>query len=101
MSDNKLPNQITEKEIQESIDQENKKDPVTPESYAVKDFSPNPVTHHNWRQNGVYLECVSCEHPHGTHIGSTDRLFAGTDEKGNPIFVKPRMQNSPSKQAAN
>lgn len=98
MSDSKLPSQITEVEIQEAIDKDNAKNPIVAESFPVKDFSPNPVTHHSWRQNGVYLECVSCEHPHGTHIGSTDFMFAGINSEGNPIFEKVKIQ-SPSEQA--
>ena len=49
-------------------------------------FIPKGI--HNWRQEGPYLVCRSCEIHHAVYIG-IDKMMVGIDENGNPI-LKPR-----------
>lgn len=46
-------------------------------------FKPNEV--HEWRQQGPYLVCKSCELIHATYIG-IKKILVGIDEKGKPIL---------------
>lgn len=46
-------------------------------------FKPNEV--HEWRQQGPYLVCKSCELVHANYIG-TEKLLVGINEKGQPIL---------------
>jgi hypothetical protein len=48
-------------------------------------FKPNEA--HEWRQQGPYLVCKSCELSHATYIGM-DKILVGLDEKGKPILKK-------------
>lgn len=48
-------------------------------------FKPNEQ--HDWRAQGPYIICKSCELQHAVYIGM-DKLLAGLDEKGKPIFKK-------------
>lgn len=50
------------------------------------EFKPS-LTGHEWRQQGPYLVCNSCELKHSTYIGM-DRLLIGIDAKGKPILEK-------------
>jgi hypothetical protein len=42
---------------------------------------------HEWRQQGPYIVCKSCELQHAVFVGM-DRILTGLDEKGKPIFKK-------------
>ena len=46
-------------------------------------FKPNEV--HEWRQQGYYLVCKSCELLHAVWIGS-DKMLVGLNEIGTPKF---------------
>lgn len=46
-------------------------------------FKPNEV--HEWRQQGYYLVCKSCELIHAVYIGA-NKIIVGIDEKGKPIL---------------
>lgn len=46
-------------------------------------FKPNEV--HEWRQQGYYLVCKSCELLHAVWIGS-DKMLVGLNENGTPKF---------------
>jgi hypothetical protein len=50
------------------------------------EFKPNEQ--HDWRQQGPYIVCKSCELQHAVYIG-VGRLLVGIDDKGRPMF-KPR-----------
>lgn len=50
-------------------------------------FKFEPNEQHDWRQQGPYLVCKSCELHHGTYIG-IDKILTGLDDKGRPILVK-------------
>lgn len=64
-----------EEPLQESID-------FTQPDYV---FTPNEV--HDWRQQGGYLICKSCEIQHATYIGM-EKIMVGTNEKGQPLLKK-------------
>ena len=46
-------------------------------------FSPNE--NHQWRQQGYYLICKSCELQHAVYIGPK-KLLVGLEEDGTPIL---------------
>lgn len=46
-------------------------------------FEPNEV--HDWRQQGPYLVCKSCELNHAVYIGP-QKIMVGIDKKGMPIL---------------
>jgi hypothetical protein len=46
-------------------------------------FIPKGI--HNWRQEGPYLVCRSCEIHHAVFIGM-EKMMVGIDENGNPIL---------------
>lgn len=48
-------------------------------------FKPNEA--HEWRQQGPYLVCRSCELMHAVWIGM-NKLMVGIDEKGKPVLKK-------------
>jgi len=49
-------------------------------------FTPKGI--HNWKQEGPYVVCRSCEIEHAIWIGM-DKMMVGIDEEGRPI-IKPR-----------
>ena len=51
-------------------------------------FSPNE--HHNWRQEGPFLVCKSCDITHSVSIGM-DKILVGFDKKGKPIIKKRQI----------
>lgn len=55
-------------------------------SFEKPDYSFIPNGHHEYRQQGPYLVCKSCELHHGVYIG-INKLMTGIDEQGNPILV--------------
>jgi len=46
-----------------------------------------PQGHHEWRQQGTYLVCKSCEIQHAVWIG-TEKIMVGLNDKGQPILKK-------------
>lgn len=46
---------------------------------------PTVGNKHEWRQRGPYIECSSCESPHGFYIG-INRKLKGLNEEGKPII---------------
>jgi hypothetical protein len=58
----------------------------------VLDFNnPNfvfrPNEHHDWRQQGPYLVCKSCDLEHAIWVGM-ERMLVGLDKKGRPILKR-------------
>lgn len=49
-------------------------------------FTPKGV--HNWKQEGPYVVCRSCEIEHAIFIGM-EKMMVGIDDEGRPI-LKPR-----------
>lgn len=50
-------------------------------------FKPNEQ--HDWKQQGYYLVCKSCEITHAVYIGP-DKMLTGLDDKGKPMLVSRR-----------
>ena len=50
-------------------------------------FEPDALLGHEWRQQGPFLVCKSCELPHALRIGMNKKLV-GFDEEGKPIIEK-------------
>lgn len=50
------------------------------------DYVFKPKEHHEWRQQGPFLICKSCEIEHATHIGMK-KLLTGLNDEGQPILV--------------
>jgi len=46
-----------------------------------------PNEYHDWRQQGPYLVCKSCEIQHAVFVGM-GRVLTGIDDKGRPILTK-------------
>lgn len=53
--------------------------------FTRPDFSFIPKGVHDWRQQGYYLICMSCEIQHAVWIGK-DLMMIGIDEENNPIM---------------
>ena len=51
------------------------------------DFQFEAKEFHDWRQQGPYLVCKSCDIEHATYIGM-GLLLTGIDSEGKPILVK-------------
>lgn len=51
------------------------------------DYEFIPGSYHQWRQQGPYLMCKSCEITHGVYIGM-DKVLTGFDEENQPILKK-------------
>ena len=60
-----------------------------PESEVIDFNQPSyvfkPNEQHEWRMQGPYLVCKSCELQHAVFIGM-GKLLIGIDEKGKPIL---------------
>jgi hypothetical protein len=50
-------------------------------------FEFNPKGNHEWRQQGPYIICKSCELEHASWIGM-ERILIGINEKGQPILKR-------------
>lgn len=50
-------------------------------------YSFVPNDYHEWRQQGPYVVCKTCEIQHATFIG-IDKIMVGINEKGLPILEK-------------
>lgn len=48
-------------------------------------FKFEPNENHDWRQQGPYLVCKSCELTHAVFVGN-EKILVGIDEKGKPIL---------------
>jgi hypothetical protein len=53
--------------------------------FTRPDFLFSPGQFHDYRQQGYYLICKSCEITHAVWIGQ-DRIMVGVDNKGVPIL---------------
>jgi len=51
------------------------------------DFSFIPKGVHEWRQQGYYLVCKSCDLEHAVWIGN-NRILIGINDKGEPILER-------------
>jgi len=54
-------------------------------NFERPDFKFVPKGNHEWRQQGPYIICKSCELQHGIWIGTEKRLV-GLKENGEPIL---------------
>lgn len=52
------------------------------------EFVFTPKGFHNWKQEGPYAVCRSCEVEHAIWIGM-EKMMVGIDDEGRPI-LKPR-----------
>lgn len=66
-----MPNE--EEKLEETLD------------FTKPDYVFNPNGNHDWRQQGPYIICKSCEIEHATWVG-IDKQMVGIDEKGLPIL---------------
>lgn len=75
--------------IDNNSQQENKEEEVKGEveelNFEKPDFVFLPKDNHEWRQQGPYLCCKSCEVEHAVWIG-VEKMLVGLDEKGQPIL---------------
>ena len=53
--------------------------------FTKPDFSFIPKGSHEWRQQGYYIICKSCDLEHAVWIGSK-KILTGINEKGDPIL---------------
>ena len=50
-------------------------------------YSFVPKGRHEWKQEGPYLVCYTCELRHAVHIGMK-KMMVGIDKDGKPILKK-------------
>lgn len=55
--------------------------------FSRPDFTFIPKGNHEWRQQGQFLVCKSCELEHAVNIGP-DKLLVGFDQENKPIIKK-------------
>ena len=67
--------QVSDKQLGEVLDFNN----------PAYTFEPNEQ--HEWRQQGIYLICKSCEITHAVYIGM-NKILVGLDKEGKPILEK-------------
>lgn len=53
----------------------------------IWEFNPDVLSGHEWRQQGPYLICKSCELTHALYIGM-NKILVGFREDGKPILEK-------------
>ena len=79
-----LGNQMDNEETNEEI----KDDSITETlDFDHPSFVFQPKEQHDWRQQGFFLVCKSCELQHSVYIGS-EKLLVGLDNEGKPILKK-------------
>lgn len=54
-------------------------------NFAQPSFEFKPKEAHDWRQQGPYLVCKSCEVTHAAWIG-VEKILIGLNEQGQPIL---------------
>ena len=54
-------------------------------NFKVPSYTFHPNESHEWRQQGPYLVCKSCELIHAVYIGM-QKVITGIDKKGKPIL---------------
>lgn len=68
------------------MDEEKKNEPIVEElDFTKPNFQFIPKGSHEWRQQGPYLVCKSCELDHAVYIGM-ENILTGIDETGQPIL---------------
>lgn len=55
--------------------------------FSKPDFTFIPKGSHQWRQQGPYLICKTCDLEHATYIGM-EYLMVGLSDNGMPILKK-------------
>lgn len=53
--------------------------------FSHPDFVFQPKEYHEWRQQGYFITCKSCELQHSVYVGS-EKLLVGINDKGQPIL---------------
>ncbi len=53
--------------------------------FTKPDFTFIPKGNHEWRQEGPYLVCYSCQLKHAVYIGM-NKMMVGIDKTGMPIL---------------
>lgn len=48
-------------------------------------FTFTPKEHHEWRQQGPFLICKSCEIEHASYLGM-QKIMVGLNDEGQPIL---------------
>jgi hypothetical protein len=66
----------------------NLKNEEQPYNFDNPEFVFTPKGFHNWKQEGPYICCRSCDVEHAIWIGM-EKIMVGIDEEGRPI-LKPR-----------
>lgn len=54
-------------------------------NFEEPDFVFEPNERHEWRQQGPYLVCKSCQLEHAVYIGM-EKILVGLDNYGQPIL---------------
>ena len=57
-----------------------------PYNFDNPEFTFIPKGIHNWKAEGIYLVCRSCEIHHAVYIGP-NKMFVGLDEQGKPKLI--------------
>lgn len=71
--DEKLLEEPLEEPLEETLD------------FTHPDYTFIPKEVHDWRAQGPYLICKSCEITHAVYIGM-EKMLVGLDSEGKPLF---------------
>ncbi len=66
---------------------ENENENVEIHDKPVFEFNPDVLAGHEWRQQGPFIICKSCDLEHSMYIG-VNRQLQGFDEDGVPVIKK-------------
>lgn len=58
--------------------------------FTKPDFEFRPGMYHEWRQQGPFLVCKSCEVQHAVHIGM-NKILVGFDKDLKPILKARKL----------
>jgi hypothetical protein len=78
---------IVGRRVETNHEEEHEKETL---DFEKPDFVFHPSGFHNYRQQGYYLVCKSCEISHAIWIGP-DKILVGFDDKGQAI-IKNRKE---------
>lgn len=75
------------RQLTQSMEKQNEEPEFEELDFNKPDFVFTPNGMHEWRQQGYYIVCKSCELEHAAFIGS-EHLLIGIKEDGQPLLKK-------------
>ena len=78
--------------VKRKMDNENEKQESEVLDFTKPDYKFNAGGIHEWRQEGYYLVCRSCEITHAQWIGK-EKILVGFTEEKKPLFKTRKELN--------